>query len=76
MADRLALATRPLTARRKSSCAVCTVPIVTGASMVRLVNPHGWCHERCVSLVSHQGGEVGCAVMADRSACRGDSLAR
>jgi hypothetical protein len=24
------------------------VPIVKGASMVRLVSPHGWCHEGCI----------------------------
>lgn len=56
--DRLALAVRPSTARRVSPCAVCTVPIAIGASMVRLVNPAGWCHESCVWVLAGKVRQV------------------
>jgi hypothetical protein len=43
MADRLALATRVMKARRTSSCPACDGLIVVGQSIARLTSPRGWC---------------------------------
>jgi hypothetical protein len=51
-ADRLALATRTMKARRYSTCSVCQRLIIRGDQIARLVRPDGWCHIACVPAVA------------------------
>jgi hypothetical protein len=63
--DRLALATRTMTARRRSTCPTCKSTISPGQSIARVTDPDAWIHERCVEIVRavrlverELGGEV------------------
>ena len=63
--DRLALAVRVITARRKSTCSICTLTILPGQQIARVCDPDAWIHEWCVEIVravrllEHElGGEV------------------
>jgi hypothetical protein len=51
-ADRLALATRVMKARRTSICTVCRAPVLVGQQIARLIRPAGWCHLTCVPIVA------------------------
>jgi hypothetical protein len=51
-ADRLALATRVMKARRGSVCTVCRSPVLVGQQIARLIRPAGWCHVGCVPVVA------------------------
>jgi hypothetical protein len=58
MADRLALATRTMTARRHGTCGACRRLIIRGDQIARLVNPAAWVHIGCVPAVARlQFGE-------------------
>lgn len=51
-ADRLALATRVMKARRGSICTICRAPVLVGQQIARLIRPAGWCHLTCVPVVA------------------------
>ncbi len=51
-ADRLALATRVMKARRSSICTICRAPVLVGQPIARLIRPPGWCHLACVPAVA------------------------
>jgi hypothetical protein len=58
MIDRLALATRTMTARRYSTCGACLRRIIRGDQIARLVNPSAWVHIGCLPVVAElQRGE-------------------
>lgn len=50
-ADRLALATRTMKARRTSTCPSCRGLIMVGQNIARLTDPCQWVHVRCVGVV-------------------------
>lgn len=50
-ADRLALATRTMKARRSSTCPACGGPITVGQAIAKLASPPGWCHLACIPAV-------------------------
>lgn len=51
MTDRLALATRTMKARRRSTCTSCKTPILPGQTIAKLADPPEWIHVGCVELV-------------------------
>lgn len=51
MADRLALATRVMKARRRSTCTSCRAFILPGQQIAKLTDPPAWIHVGCVELV-------------------------
>lgn len=65
MTDRLALATRVMKARRRSTCKTCRRFILPGMQIARLADPPEWIHVGCVEVVQalrlvskELGGEV------------------
>jgi hypothetical protein len=51
MTDRLALATRVMKARRRSTCEACNSAILPGQSIARVTDPDAWIHLYCVEVV-------------------------
>jgi hypothetical protein len=65
MTDRLALATRVMKARRRSTCNTCRASILPGQQIARVCDPDDWIHLHCVEVVravrllrDELGGEV------------------
>lgn len=52
MTDRLALATRTMTARRHGVCCICQRLIIRGDQIARLIRPAAWVHIGCVPVVA------------------------
>lgn len=50
-ADRLALATRTMKARKRTICGSCGAGIEVGNQIARLVDPSAWVHVTCVPVV-------------------------
>jgi hypothetical protein len=57
-ADRLALATRTMKARRASWCSTCRGPVSIGQTIAKLTSPPAWVHVRCVPAVAAALGHI------------------